>query len=88
MGLPVVTTSIGAEGMDLKCEESALVADDENSFVKNVVRLYTDDELWNKLSHNGIKHVKNFYSPETIKKKIQTLVDEITSAGDKHEAKN
>ncbi len=84
MGLPVVTTSIGAEGMGLECEESALVADDENSFVKNVVRLYTDDELWNKLSHNGIKHVKNFYSPETAKKKIQALVDEITSAGDKN----
>lgn len=75
VGLPVVTTSVGAEGMGLVHEENVLIADDEGSFVSNVVRLYNCGELWKKLSCSGISHVKNRYSPEAAKKRIQTLIE-------------
>lgn len=88
MGLPVVTTSVGAEGMGLVHEENALIADDEDSFARNIVRLYTCGELWEKLSSNGISHVKKLYSPEVAKKRIQTLIEAVLFGRGKYEAKD
>ena len=47
-GLPVVTTSIGAEGMGLIDGEHILIADSPAAFARAVVRLYTDDLLWER----------------------------------------
>jgi hypothetical protein len=41
-GLPVVTTSVGAEGMDLEDGNTALIADSPEAFAEAVVRLCTD----------------------------------------------
>ncbi len=48
-GLPVVTTQIGAEGMDLQNEKHLLIADDPRDFADAVVRLYRDEILWQRL---------------------------------------
>ena len=45
-GLPVVTTSIGAEGMDLVDRKHALIADSPEDFARAVVELYGDERLW------------------------------------------
>jgi GT2 family glycosyltransferase/glycosyltransferase involved in cell wall biosynthesis len=52
-GLPVVTTPIGAEGMDLRDGESALVADPGEEFATAIIRLYRDQALWERLSEQG-----------------------------------
>jgi GT2 family glycosyltransferase len=88
MGLPVVTTPVGAEGMGLVHEENALIADDEGSFVTNVVRLCGSDELWKRLSLAGVRHVSSLYSPEAARKKIQALIEKILIRNDKHKAKS
>lgn len=72
-GLPVVTTSIGAEGMDLQHEVHALIANDAQSFAEEVVRLYNDRALWQKLSQQGRTLVENRWGPEAVKKKLQAV---------------
>ena len=52
-GLPVVTTSIGSEGMDLVDGEDVLVADGAEAFASAVVRAYRDPQLWERLRHGG-----------------------------------
>ena len=52
-GLPVVTTSIGSEGMDLVDGEDVLVADGAEAFADAVVRAYRDPQLWERLRHGG-----------------------------------
>jgi hypothetical protein len=56
-GLPVVTTSIGAEGMDLADGEHALIADDPARFADAVVRLHTDEELWRRIAAQAPVHL-------------------------------
>ena len=51
--LPVVTTTIGAEGMFLKDNENVLIADSAKDFANSIIKLYTDEILWNKLSNNS-----------------------------------
>src|SRR5262245_15207373 len=45
-GLPIVSTSVGVEGMHLQHNKNVLVADTAENFAKEIVRLYTDQSLW------------------------------------------
>jgi O-antigen biosynthesis protein len=65
-GIPLVTTTIGAEGMDLEHEKTALIADSAEDFARAVVRLYSDRELWRRLSENGRAHILEKFSRERL----------------------
>jgi GT2 family glycosyltransferase len=73
-GIPVVTTTIGAEGMFLRDGEEALIADSAREFASAVVRLYKDSELWQRLSDQGHAHVARTFSPEVVAKVINESV--------------
>lgn len=62
-GLPVVTTPQGAQGIDVLAEEHLLVAQDPPSIVEAVRRLMTDQELWERLSNNGRRLMRERYQP-------------------------
>ncbi len=66
-GLPVVTTTIGAEGMSLTDGVNVLIADDARSFAQKVIKLYRDRILWEEIARNSIEHVANNYSMERAK---------------------
>jgi 2-polyprenyl-3-methyl-5-hydroxy-6-metoxy-1,4-benzoquinol methylase/glycosyltransferase involved in cell wall biosynthesis len=72
-GLPVVTTSLGAEGMNLTSGKHALIADSATAFASAVVRLYTDDLLWEEISTNSLMHIKTHFSNAIAKKKLEQV---------------
>ena len=74
LGLPVVTTHIGAEGMGLVEEETALIADDPESFAQAVCRLYTDSVLWEKLSRQGREYIEQHFGETAVREKLQNLL--------------
>ena len=85
-GTPVVTTSIGSEGMHFKSEQEVLlVADDPEDFAAATIRLYSDKALWQRLSHNGRAYVKEHYAPEVVAKRIEAILN---SDFDYHEQSN
>jgi glycosyltransferase involved in cell wall biosynthesis len=71
-GLPVVTTSIGAEGMGLKDSYDVLIADDPRSLASSIIKLYYDRELWVRISQNSLETIEQ-YSPEKVKSKLSQL---------------
>jgi GT2 family glycosyltransferase/glycosyltransferase involved in cell wall biosynthesis/ADP-heptose:LPS heptosyltransferase/2-polyprenyl-3-methyl-5-hydroxy-6-metoxy-1,4-benzoquinol methylase/thioredoxin-like negative regulator of GroEL len=73
-GLPVVSTRIGAEGIELVPGEHCLITDDPNQFAEYIISLYTDAALWSKLSENGRRLVKERYSLGRLKEDIQRTV--------------
>lgn len=77
-GLPVVTTSIGAEGMGLIAGVHLLVADDPVDFAKAVVLLYKDKALWKRLSQNGRRFVQEKYNPEVLEKRWVQLLNSLS----------
>ena len=74
--LPVVTTSIGAEGFDLENEVNAMIADTPEGFAAAVVRLYADERLWQTLAQNSRRHVAENLTPEVIAKTINNSIKE------------
>ena len=69
-GLPVVTTDIGAEGMDLENENQALIANDAEEFAAAVVKVYRESDLWQRLSDNGYEHIRKHFSPAAVEQTI------------------
>jgi GT2 family glycosyltransferase/glycosyltransferase involved in cell wall biosynthesis len=61
-GLPVVTSSIGAEGFNLRDSDDYLHAETAFEFAKAIVRLYSDPALWSKLSENALLALRPFSS--------------------------
>jgi glycosyltransferase involved in cell wall biosynthesis len=61
-GVPVVATSIAAEGMELRHETDVLVADTPGDLADQIVRLRHDADLWRRLSHNGYRTFQEKFS--------------------------
>jgi GT2 family glycosyltransferase/SAM-dependent methyltransferase/glycosyltransferase involved in cell wall biosynthesis len=61
-GLPCVATPLAAEGMPLVDGREILVATTPEEFAAAVVRAYTDEALWTRLSENGLAFVRAQYS--------------------------
>ena len=61
-GLPVITTSIGAEGMDLLPGEGVQVADDPEAFADLVADLYGHPEVWERESRGAVEFARRRYS--------------------------
>ena len=77
LALPVVTTSIGAEGMGLVSGQHALIADDPAAFADAVVRLYQDDALWQHMSKAGLELLQERFSEQAAANTLKRLLAQI-----------
>jgi glycosyltransferase involved in cell wall biosynthesis len=73
--LPVITSKIGAEGMELIDNSNAILAESAEEFAASILSLYTDKLLWTHLQSNSEKSLEPF-SKEKLK---TTLVDIINA---------
>jgi len=76
MGLPVITTSVGAEGINVNGGENCMITDSSKDFAKNAIDVYSDEKLWSLLSENGLK-VANEFSPEKARACIGSIISSI-----------
>ena len=74
-GLPVVATSVAAEGMHLADGESVLIADDAAGFADAVERLYTDATLWRRLSDGGLAVMERHFSFAAAERALRQALD-------------
>jgi glycosyltransferase involved in cell wall biosynthesis len=63
-GVPVVTTSIGNEGLDLRDGEDALIADTPEGLARAVIRLFREPDLAERLSEAGRAFARDRLSPD------------------------
>lgn len=61
MGRPVVSTSVGAEGLEQRDGETILIGDDPGAFASHVVCLLTNVTTGAALARNGREHVVRHY---------------------------
>lgn len=59
--VPLVTTSIGAEGL-INIEKYAMITDVEKEFANKVIELYTNKNKWIELSELYNKYIENYFS--------------------------
>ena len=77
MGKAIVSTSVGAEGLDLKDGEEIFIADEPTVFADAVTRLLTDAPLRRRVGENGRTRVEQDYDWRSIGEKLHQLYTKI-----------
>lgn len=61
-GVPVVATPVAAEGMELVNESQILIAETARDFSSSIIKLHSDETLWNRLAAGGRENVERNFS--------------------------
>jgi polysaccharide biosynthesis protein PslH len=73
MKRPMVSTSVGCEGIDVKHEEHLLIADESATFAQAVLRLLDEPTLGATLAQNGHTLVQRRYRWESVVEQLEAL---------------
>jgi polysaccharide biosynthesis protein PslH len=65
-GTPVVSTSIGAEGLEVKPGVHILLADEPEALARSVLELSDSNDLWQRLSQQGRELAHSRYDWQTL----------------------
>ena len=78
VGLPVVATSLAAEGMSLTDGENISVADGPEAFANAVAKIYQDEVLWNRISQNGLAFADKAWGAEAAWGILAAILGDLT----------
>jgi glycosyltransferase involved in cell wall biosynthesis len=73
-GVPCVTTSIGAEGMELQHGVNVLIADSPEEFAAQIEKLYTDPIFWSLISAGAQEHAQSKLSIANWRKRFREVL--------------
>ncbi len=75
-GVPVVATSIAAEGMKLVHDKDILIADTPEDFARQIVRAYDDEQLWTNLSNSGKINIEQYFSFSVAEQQLENILQD------------
>ncbi len=76
-GIPIITTSIGSEGIAMKDGIHYLLAETPEEFIEQIGRLLNDQGLREKLSGNGRSLIEKEYQWEQKAERLEQFVQQI-----------
>lgn len=74
--IPVISTSIGAEGLDFTDGKNLVIADDSQSFAERCLELLDDRDQRSRLAAAGWQLVCSRYSWEVVCRQFERLLDQ------------
>lgn len=80
-GLPVVTTPLGAEGLDAVDGEEILIADSPAEIAERIVELHRSDELWASISAGGLDVAERSCSVAAQRRALAGLLEGLSGRG-------
>lgn len=76
-GIPIVTTSVGAEGLPIANGVNAFVADSPQEFAEAITKLVQDDELWGSIRSAAIMSAKANFGRKRAAEQYRRLLAEL-----------
>jgi sugar transferase (PEP-CTERM/EpsH1 system associated) len=77
LGVPVVSTSIGLQGLGLSAGTDILIANDSGEFAAAAVKLLTDENLRGTMAAHASEKVRAKFSWENISRDLERLYQEV-----------
>ncbi|MCL5439114.1 MAG: glycosyltransferase family 4 protein [Patescibacteria group bacterium] len=72
-GVPVVTTTLGIEGIDAKNNEEVLISNNSNEIADLVLKILKNKNLYKKITTNARKLIEEKYAWDKIAKKLDEV---------------
>ena len=88
LGLPNVTTKVGAEAMSGNLDWNGFIADSDAEFIEKAIELYSNEELWNTAQKNGIDLVNQRFEKTLFETDFVTKINELLSSLNSHRNQN
>lgn len=79
-GMPLVSTTVGCEGIDVIPETHVLIGDTPEVFAAQVGRLFDDPALRQRLATNGRRLIEERYSWDTLAERLLAVYDRVASS--------
>jgi glycosyltransferase involved in cell wall biosynthesis len=79
-GMPLVSTSIGCEGIDVVPERDVLIADSAADFARQLGRIFTDADLRQRLAVNGRRVTEDKYSWDALAAQLVGVYERVQPA--------
>lgn len=76
-GLPVISTTVGVEGLDVRNGVDVIIEDDVNNFASKIIDLLGDDDKRAKMRNSARLLASEKYGWLTITKKLDTVLGEL-----------
>ncbi|MDG2338604.1 MAG: glycosyltransferase [Gammaproteobacteria bacterium] len=73
-GVPVVASTMAAEGMGLVDGEDVLIGDTPESFADQVLLACRDEALWNRLSDGGKRNIEKYFSMDVAEQQLLDIL--------------
>jgi glycosyltransferase involved in cell wall biosynthesis len=67
---PIVTTTIGCEGIDAEHRNNIMISANEKDFISHTLELINDPKLQSRISENSYKFVRENFSNETLIRRL------------------
>jgi O-antigen biosynthesis protein len=64
LGLPSITTKMGAEAMHGNLDWNGFITSDEDDFIEKAIKLYTNKSLWETAQKNGYEIIEKRFKKE------------------------
>ena len=80
-GRPVISTSIGCEGLDVCNNENIIISDKPEEFARKTIELLQNKDFREKISKNARNLVEHNYSWESIAKKQIQIYEKLNKTG-------
>jgi len=72
LGKPIITSTVGAEGIDAEHQKNIMIANTKEEYIKAIQLLTSNPQLKKEIGRNARKLIKEKYDPKII---IKSLID-------------
>ena len=88
IGVPIVSTTVGCEGLDVRHEEHLLIANTPEDFAEACVRVLQDKELARQLAHNAHQLILERYDSKIALKTLDSVYERVGEKTETYEEQN
>ncbi len=76
LGLPVVSTTVGCEGLDAEDEATVLVADDADGFAQACIRLLRSSDMGVEMATRAFEFARPRYDWEALAPRLEAAISD------------
>ncbi|MEL4027823.1 glycosyltransferase family 4 protein [Caldifermentibacillus hisashii] len=73
-GIPTISTSIGAEGIEVRNGENIIIANEPEEFISSLNELYNNMSLLNHIKNEALKTYETHYSVSVLAHKLNQII--------------
>jgi len=88
LGLPNVTSTVGAEAMHGDLNWNGCITNSDEEFIEKAIELYSNEELWNTAQKNGIDLVNQRFEKSLFETDFVTKIGDLLSNLETHRNQN